>query len=44
MIAYVSGKLAAKKPTVTIIDVQGLGYELMIPTSTFVDHSSRVST
>ena len=35
MIAYVSGKLAAKKPTVVVIDVQGLGYELMIPTSTF---------
>ena len=35
MIAYVSGKLAEKKPTVAIIDVQGLGYRLLIPTSTF---------
>ena len=35
MIAYVSGKLAAKKPTEVIIDVQGLGYHVWIPTSTF---------
>lgn len=35
MIAYVSGTLAAKKPTLAIIDVQGLGYRLHIPTSTF---------
>lgn len=35
MIAYVSGTLAEKKPTVAIIDVQGLGYRLMIPTSTY---------
>lgn len=35
MIAYVSGKLAEKKPTVAIIDVQGLGYRLLIPTSTY---------
>ena len=35
MIAYVSGKLAEKKPTQVVIDVQGLGYALLIPTSTF---------
>lgn len=35
MIAYVSGTLAEKKPTVVVIDVQGLGYQLMIPTSTY---------
>lgn len=35
MIAYVSGTLAEKKPTVVVIDVQGLGYQLLIPTSTF---------
>jgi Holliday junction DNA helicase RuvA len=35
MIAYVSGKLAARKPTEIIIDVQGLGYRLLIPTSTY---------
>ncbi|MFQ5569307.1 MAG: Holliday junction branch migration protein RuvA [Rhodothermales bacterium] len=35
MIAYVSGTLAEKKPTVAIIDVQGLGYRLLIPTSTY---------
>ncbi len=35
MIAYVSGALAEKKPTVAVIDVQGLGYRLLIPTSTY---------
>lgn len=35
MIAYVSGKLIEKKPTSTVIDVQGLGYVLLTPTSTF---------
>lgn len=35
MIAYVSGTLAEKKPTEAVIDVQGLGYRLLIPTSTF---------
>lgn len=35
MIAYVSGKLAEKKPTEAVIDVQGLGYQLHIPTSTY---------
>jgi len=35
MIAYVSGTLVEKKPTVALIDIQGLGYELLIPTSTY---------
>jgi len=35
MIAYVSGKLAAKKLTEVVVDVQGLGYRLLIPTSTY---------
>ncbi len=35
MIAYVSGKLAEKKPTRAVIDVQGLGYFVLIPTSTY---------
>ena len=35
MIAYVSGALAEKKPTQVVIDVQGVGYSLQIPTSTF---------
>lgn len=35
MYAYVSGKLVGKRPTEVIIDVQGIGYFLHIPTSTF---------
>lgn len=35
MITYVSGTLAHKSPTDAVIDVQGLGYELLIPTSSF---------
>lgn len=35
MLDYVSGKLVKKKPTYAVIDVQGLGYRLLIPTSTF---------
>jgi len=35
MIDYVSGKLASKKPTETVVDVGGIGYKLLIPTSTF---------
>jgi len=35
MIDYVSGKLASKKPTETVIDVGGIGYKMLIPTSTF---------
>lgn len=35
MITYVSGKLAEKKPTQAVIDVQGIGYAVLIPTSTY---------
>ena len=35
LITYVSGTLAAKSPTEAVIDVQGIGYELLIPTSSF---------
>ncbi|MEL6445185.1 MAG: Holliday junction branch migration protein RuvA [Bacteroidota bacterium] len=35
MITYVSGTLVAKKPTEAVIDVQGLGYEVLIPASSF---------
>ncbi len=35
MITYVSGTLAQKSPTEAVVDVQGLGYELLIPTSSY---------
>jgi Holliday junction DNA helicase RuvA len=35
VITYVSGTLAHKSPTDAVIDVQGLGYELLIPASSF---------
>ena len=35
MITYVSGTLAQKSPTEAVIDVQGLGYVLSIPASSF---------
>lgn len=35
MIAYVSGVLVSKKPTEVIVDVGGVGYRVLIPTSTF---------
>ncbi|QXD14049.1 Holliday junction branch migration protein RuvA [Rhodocaloribacter litoris] len=35
MITYVSGKLVEKKPTGAVVDVHGLGYHVMIPTSTY---------
>ncbi|NNE33704.1 MAG: Holliday junction branch migration protein RuvA [Rhodothermales bacterium] len=35
MITYVSGKLVSKKATEVVIDVQGIGYEIRIPTSTY---------
>ena len=37
MIAYLSGKLLAKQANSVIIDVNGIGYEVMIPLSTFYD-------
>jgi len=35
MIAYLSGKLVDKSPTEAIIDVEGVGYKVNIPLSTF---------
>ena len=35
MIEYITGTLASKKPTEAVVDIQGLGYRLMIPTSTY---------
>jgi Holliday junction DNA helicase RuvA len=35
MIEYVVGKLASKKPTEAVVDVNGMGYRIQIPTSTF---------
>ena len=35
MIDYVSGSLATKKPTEAVIDVGGIGYRVLIPTSTY---------
>ncbi len=35
MITYVSGTLAQKSPTEAVVDVQGLGYEVLIPTSSY---------
>ncbi|MEQ9103064.1 MAG: Holliday junction branch migration protein RuvA [Rhodothermales bacterium] len=35
MIAYVSGVLVSKKPTEVIVDVGGIGYRVLVPTSTF---------
>ncbi len=35
MITYVSGKLVSKKATEAVVDVNGMGYEVHIPTSTY---------
>ena len=35
MITHLSGKLAEKKPTEAVIDIQGVGYLVLIPTSTY---------
>ncbi|MDX1428909.1 MAG: Holliday junction branch migration protein RuvA [Rhodothermales bacterium] len=35
MIIHLSGTLLSKKPTHVIIDVSGVGYEVLIPTSTY---------
>lgn len=35
MYAYISGTLAEKRPTEAVLDVNGVGYHLHIPTSTF---------
>lgn len=35
MFEYIAGKLGSKKPTQAVIDVQGIGFKILIPTSTF---------
>ena len=35
MFEYIAGKLRSKKPTQVVVDVQGIGFCLLIPTSTF---------
>ena len=37
MIARLTGKLLQKQPTAIIVDVGGVGYELIVPLSTFYD-------
>lgn len=37
MIAYLSGKLLEKEPGIVILDVNGVGYEVAIPLSTFYE-------
>ena len=37
MIALLEGKLAEKKPERVVLDVQGVGYELHVPLSTFLE-------
>jgi len=37
MIAHLSGTLLAKQATSVILDVQGIGYEVTIPVTTFYD-------
>ena len=37
MIAYLSGKLFEKEANTVIVDVNGVGYDVMIPLSTFYD-------
>ena len=35
MYAYIAGQLIEKQPTRAVVDVQGVGYELLVTTSTF---------
>lgn len=37
MIAFLRGRVLEKQPTRVIVDVQGVGYELHVPLSTFYD-------
>ena len=35
MYEYISGKIITKEPTTAIVDVQGIGYKISIPLSTY---------
>ena len=35
MIAYIQGKVAEKNPTRAVIDVNGIGYEILVPISSY---------
>jgi len=35
VIEYIEGVLALKLPTLAVIDINGLGYRVLIPTSTY---------
>ena len=37
MIAHLSGKLLSKQPNQVIVDVNGVGYEVHVPLSTFYE-------
>src|SRR5438128_12677391 len=37
MIAYLSGTMLLKQPNAVVIDVNGVGYEVIIPVSTFYE-------
>jgi Holliday junction DNA helicase RuvA len=37
MIAHLTGKLIQKQPTAVVVDVQGVGYEVTIPISTYYE-------
>ena len=37
MIAHLNGRLLSKEPNAVIVDVAGVGYEVIIPLSTFYD-------
>ena len=44
MIAHLSGTLLSKQPTSAIVDVGGVGYEVVIPLSTFYELGENGST
>ncbi len=43
MIEYLDGKVVSRKPTVCVVDVHGIGYEVLVPMSTFASIPSEGS-